>query len=112
MIGADLYSLLVDGEVKKNDGSGLVAIRSKFGWLVGGSVPRVGSESGFIKSCLSATHVLYLQNFAEAEAQLNEGIKKFWHLDSVEIRDMRLGFMRSMRARLNLRTVGTRLVCR
>ena len=34
LIGADLYWLLVDGEVKRNKGSGLIAIRSKFGWLV------------------------------------------------------------------------------
>ena len=87
MIGADLYWLLVDGEVKKNDGSGLVAIREKFGWLVSGPVPRVGSENGFTKSCLLTTHVLCLLNFSASEAQLNEEIKKFWDLDSAGIRD-------------------------
>ena len=40
LIGADLYLLLLDGEFKKNDGSGLVDIRSKFGWLASGPVPR------------------------------------------------------------------------
>ena len=77
LIGADLYWLLVDGEVKKNDGSGFVAIRSKFGWFVSGPVPSVGSESGFTKSCVSTTHLLCVQNFSEAEAQLNEGVKTF-----------------------------------
>ena len=58
LIGADLYFLLLDGEFKKGDGSGLVAIRSKFGWLASGLVPRVGSEDGFTKGCLSTTYEL------------------------------------------------------
>ena len=87
LVGADLYWVLVDGEVKKNDSSSLAAIRSKFGSLVSGPVPKVGSEGGFTKSCISTTHVLCLQNFLEVEAQLNEEVKKFWDLDSVGIRD-------------------------
>ena len=71
LIGADLYWLLVDGEVKKNGCSGLVVIRSKFGCLVSGPVPRICSESGFTKCCLSTTHVLFLQKFSEAEAKLD-----------------------------------------
>ena len=84
---ADLYWLLVDGEVKKNDGSGLVAISSKFGWLVSGLVPRVGSEGGSTKSCLSTTHVPCLQNLSKAEVQLNEEVKTLWDLDCVGICD-------------------------
>ena len=80
LTGADLYWLL-------RKMTGLVAIRSKFVWLVIGPVPRVGSKGGFTKSCLSTTHVLCLQNFFEAEAQLHEEIKKFWDLDSVGTRD-------------------------
>ena len=55
--------------------------------MVIGPVPRVGSNGGFTKSCLSTTHVLCLQNFSGAEAQLHEEIKKFWDLDSVGTRD-------------------------
>ena len=61
----------VDGEVKNNDGSGLVAIKSKIGSLVSGPV----------------VQLLCLQNFPEAEAQLNVEVKKFWDLDSAGIRD-------------------------
>ena len=65
LISADLCWLLVDGEFKKIQDSGLVTIRSKFGWLVSRPVSRVGSEVGFIKRCLSTT--LCLQIFSEAE---------------------------------------------
>ena len=71
LIGADLYWLLVDGEVKKNGCSSLMAIRSKFDCLVSGPVPRIGSEGDFTKSFLSTTHVLFLQKFSEAEAKLD-----------------------------------------
>ena len=60
---------------------------SNFSWFVSGPVSKVGSEGGFTRSCLSTTHVLCLQNFSEAEAQLNEKVKKFWDLDSAGIRD-------------------------
>lgn len=48
--GSGEIDILLDGEVKNNDGSGLVAINSKFGWLVNGPVPRLYSEGGFTKS--------------------------------------------------------------
>ena len=64
LIGADLYWLLVDSEVNKKGCSELVAISLKFGWLVSGPFPRICSEDGFMKSCLSTTHVLCLQNFS------------------------------------------------
>ena len=67
LIGADLYWLLADGEVKKKYGSGLVGMTSNFSWFVSGPVSKVGSEGGFTRSCLSTTHVLCLQNFSEAE---------------------------------------------
>lgn len=85
LISADLCWLLVDREFKKIQDSGLVTIRSKFGWLVSRPVSRVGSEVGFIKRCLSTT--LCLQIFSEAECKLNEKVRKLWDLYSTEIRD-------------------------
>lgn len=48
--GSGEFDILLDGEVKNNGGSGLVAINSKFCWLVNGPVPRLYSEAGFTKS--------------------------------------------------------------
>ena len=97
--------MLVDGEVKKNDGSGFVAIRSKFGWFVSGPVPSVGSESGFTKSCLSTTHLLCVQNFSEAEAQLNEGVKTFWDLVSVGIDDDEVSVYEKLLSKIEFKKV-------
>ena len=87
LIGADLYWVFVDGNVKKNDSSGLAALSSKFGWLASGPVPRSNPDRGFKSDTMITTQVLFSQSLSEAETTLNEEIKKFWELDSVGIRD-------------------------
>ena len=91
LIGADLYWLFVDGEVKKKRLFRFGGYQIKV-WLVGsfelvsGPVPRVNSANGFTKSYLSTTHLLCLQNVSDAEAMLSEEVKKIWDLNSVGIR--------------------------
>ena len=91
LIGADLYWLLVDGEVKKKDCSGLVAIRSKFGWLVHLSWLVVQFQGLILRTvlqkviCRLLTYCVW-QNFSDAEAKLSEEVKKIWDLNSVGIR--------------------------
>ena len=80
-----MYWVFVDGNVKKNDSSGLAALSSKFGWLVSGPAPRINPDKDFKSNTMIATHVLFSQSLSEAETTLNEEIKKFWELDSVGI---------------------------
>ena len=40
LFGADVYCKLVSGEIRRDDLSRLIAINSKFGWLLNGPVPR------------------------------------------------------------------------
>ena len=87
LIGADLYWVFVDGNVKKNDSSGLAALSSKFGWFVSGPLPRINPDKDFKSNTMITTHVMFSQSLSEAETTLNEEIKKFWELDSVGIRD-------------------------
>ena len=87
LIGANLYWVFVDGNIKKNDSSGLAALSSKFGWLVSGPVPRINPDKGFKSNTMITTHVLFSQSLSEAETTVNDEIKKFWELDSVGIRD-------------------------
>lgn len=101
LISADLCWLLVDREFKKIQDSGLVTIRSKFGWLVSRPVSRVGSEVGFIKRCLSTT--LCLQIFSEAECKLNGRLENFGIYILQRFVMMSLLILRSMRAKLRLR---------
>ena len=62
LIGADLYWVFVDGNVKKNDSSGLAALSSKFGWFV-----RINPDRGFKSNTMITTHVLFPQSLSEAD---------------------------------------------
>ena len=105
LIGADLYWFFVDGNVKKNDRSGLAALSSKFGWLVSGPVPRINPNGGFNSNTMITTHVLFSQSFSKAETNLNEEIKKFWDLDSVGIRDDEISIYDKHSDGIELKTV-------
>ena len=55
LIGADIYWKLVSDKIKKDNNSGLVAIKSSFGWLINGPLDfnrNTKVDVNLIKSCV------------------------------------------------------------
>ena len=95
LIGADVYWCLIDGNIKKDDDSGLVAIKSKLGWLLNGPVTRadektvsiecnkVNSNSELGKSTEDVTTLMSVCEKCNDDVDL----KAFWDLDTIGIKD-------------------------
>ena len=75
--GSGKIDILLDGKVKNNDGSSLVAINSKFGWLVNGPVPRLYSETGFTKSACRLLMYCVCKVFLRQKLSRLSRLKKF-----------------------------------
>ena len=84
LIGADFYWSLVSGEVKKDDNSGLVAVKSKLGWLISGPVRVEGREGDIMTNC---TYVMKIACDDVDEVNLKNDLKCFWDLDTLGIRE-------------------------
>ena len=76
LIGADMYWKVVNGNIKKDDSTGLTAISSMFGWLVNWPV------TAKLKNNVHVS-VLSMQCVKGEDKLLLEKIGKFWDLDLV-----------------------------
>ena len=86
LIGSDYYWDVVDGEIIRGAG-GLVAVRSKFGWLLSGPVQS--------KDCKNITHSNVVidspfdsQQEADSEVELGNELRKFWDFESLGIMEI------------------------
>jgi len=81
LIGSDHYWDVVTGDIVRGDG-GLVAVSSKFGWLVSG--PTKGSSN-----CVVTSLMIEGSNGVEAapviESSITRELKRFWELESLGI---------------------------
>ena len=66
LFGADVYWKLVTGEIRKDDESGLIAINSKFGWLLNDRVPEYNASNNLISADLTTMRI-------EAENEVRKG---------------------------------------
>ena len=80
LIGADFYWSLVDGAVKRGDDVGLVALRSKLGWLLSGPVTKHKS------SCLTTHTGNNVMQIAICIID-EKKIENFWDLDLLGIQE-------------------------
>ena len=81
LIGANMYWKVVNGNMKKDNNSGLIAISSMFGWLINGPVASKPGESSI--NCI--THVMSIQSESNEDKILAEKISNFWNLDLLGI---------------------------
>ena len=79
LIGNDYYSSLVTGEVKKLHQKGLMAMNSKFGWLLSGPVPSYNNQKISMACNLIETTM-------ESE-ELNKLLPRFWDIDVIGVTD-------------------------
>ena len=85
LIGSDFYWEIVSGDISRAN-SGLVAIKSKFGWLLSGPAKhnsRVGTETHCnltieLPSSVPTVH-------EDGEGKLVEELKKFWETEAIGI---------------------------
>ena len=84
LIGADSYWKIVDGKLKRDDQSGLVAISSMFGWLINGPIK---NEVPFKSVNLVTSHVMKVQCETKDDKVLSQEINRFWDLDVLGISD-------------------------
>ena len=80
MFGADVYWKLVSGEIRRDDLSGLIAINSKFGWLLNGPVPRVDVWNHVVSTDLTTMRIE--AHVTTEEKKLSEVVHRFWDLYS------------------------------
>ena len=80
LIGADSYWKVVDGKLKKDDQSGLVAISSMLGWPIKNEVP-------FKCVNLVTSHVMKVQCETREDKILSQEINRFGDLDVLGIAD-------------------------
>lgn len=82
LTGADIYWRLVSKTVKNDDESGLVAIKSVFGWLINGPV---NSNINDTQTNLVRSHVMLITSESTEDESLNQSINRFFDLDTVGI---------------------------
>ena len=81
LIGADVYWKIVDGNIKKDDNSGLIAISSLLGWLISGPInDNDGKSVNLINS-----HVMKIECERSADKLLSSKLSNFWDLDTIGI---------------------------
>jgi hypothetical protein len=86
LIGADYYWHIIDGEVKRLNSEGLMAVKSKFGWLLSGPFDVTKSKDRCSMN-LNSVHVLRVTVETGGNDPLEEEIKRFWDLDTLGIVD-------------------------
>ena len=84
LLGANIYWQLISGEVKRDDLSGLVAINSKFGWLLNG--PIRGTEAS-VNAITTDVTVMKIEANINEDQILSKEIHQFWDLDTIGIRE-------------------------
>lgn len=84
LIGSDYYWEVVDGEAVRCDVEGLVAMKSKLGWLLSGACGMKDNVSAAVH--LASTHVMLVDFDADEENSLSTSVEKFWDLDTIGIK--------------------------
>ena len=86
LIGSDFYWDLVVGEVKRQE-NGLVAISSKFGWLISGPIRDAG-EDKIVTHCNLVLQGLSTEPATvDKEDKLEMELRRFWDIESLGIVD-------------------------
>ena len=82
LIGSDYYWSLVTGGVCRGN-SGPIAIHTKLGWVLSGSIPLRESEQSSVN--LITTHVLRADSLQPDLEPLDDALRSFWELESLGI---------------------------
>ena len=83
LIGSDYYWNIVNGEIRRCNVEGLVAISSKIGWIFSGPVGL--NEPSLITAANVTTHVMKVA--VSIKDDLDTKVERFWKLDSLGINE-------------------------
>ena len=83
LIGSDYYWEIIDGETKRGNKGGPVAISSKLGWILSGPI----ENKHYTDCAVNLTHVMKISMPNTEGELLHEVVEKFWNLDSVGIKE-------------------------
>ena len=86
LIGSDFYWDLVLEEIHRQE-NGLVAMNSKFGWLISGPIKNSSENSNFIHSNLVVQGPSTIPASLDSEYQLEKELGHFWDIESLGIAD-------------------------
>ena len=84
LIGSDYYWDVVTGDIERGDGQ-LVAVRSKFGWLVSGPVRTASDSANYISSNLIVERPCDFVYSQTPIDELIDSLKRFWDIETVGI---------------------------
>ena len=82
LLGTDVCWKLISGEIKRDNWSGLVAINSRVGWLLSGSMRNRGVSMNAISSDFT---VMKIEARVSEDKLLADEIHRFWDLDTVGV---------------------------
>ena len=84
--GPDYYWKIVDGDIRKVDNSGLVALNSAVGWLLNDPVQTKDKmNNNWRNHTMIVTHVMKVESVVSSEDKLSQEINRFWSLDEIGI---------------------------
>ena len=84
LIGSDYYWDVVTGDIERED-SQLVAVSSKFGWLVSGPVRTASDSANYITSNLIVERLCDFVYSQTPTDELADSLKQFWDIETVGI---------------------------
>ena len=99
----------MNGVIRKDDFSGLVAVSSKLGWLVSGPVRSDGERV----TSTNLTHVFKIESFSrEGYSLLNDQVKMFWELDTLGIKEKEISVYDKFLDDIKFKMEDMKFVCR
>ena len=89
LIGSDFYWAFVMGNVRLGKVGEPVGVKSKFGWLLNGPVPKQESVSTNLSfGNENSSHVLFCNAENSADYHLDKELHRFWNLESLGISEV------------------------
>ena len=83
LIGSDYYWDMVRGDIIRGT-NGLVAVGSKFGWLISGPV-KIQNRSHVTHSNLVIQGSIAIKKYTDCDCEIGNELRKFWEIESLGI---------------------------
>ena len=87
LIGSDYYWSIIEDEHRRCDTEGLVAVKSKLGWVLSGPLKHEKNDNRSTVEVVSQNMLLSLQENHDDTDKLSVQVEKFWEMETLGIRD-------------------------
>ena len=78
IIGNDYYSQLITGKIIKTENEALIAVESKFGWLLSGPVQNESNHENDLNTLCQRIEIMPAE-----ESKLDNLLTKFWEINKI-----------------------------